>query len=180
MRRAIGALVLFVAIVLSGACSADDRAPDTAGPTPSGATGTAGTTGTTGPTAGSPTRDPGASLAPIPTVKAGGNAAAVCTGARRVSETGTTAYIDQLTAMLQAQGGNDAAGAKAAQTKLEQALDTWSGELRRLAKQADDAQLKAVLTELGGEVDKMEATIDSVDDGRLGNIQDRLDALCPN
>ena len=65
------------------------------------------------------------------------------------------------------------------QAKLNKALDTWSAELRRLAGTAEDAQLKTALGELAAEVERMEATIDSVDDGQLGDIQDRLDALCP-
>ena len=76
-------------------------------------------------------------------------------------------------------GHGDDAGARAAQDKLNKALDTWSAELRRLAGTAEDFQLKTALGEMAAEVERMEATIDSVDDGRLGDIQDRLDALCP-
>ena len=69
--------------------------------------------------------------------------------------------------------------AKAAQDKLNKDLDTWSAELRRLAGTAEDVQLKTALGALAAEVERMEATIDSVDDGRLSDVQDRLDALCP-
>ena len=176
MRRTAAALALLVTLPLAvAACSASE--PDQAGGPPAASAGATPAPGATGPGGSG---DPGAaSKAPLPTAKAGGNGPQVCARAQTASEKGTTAYIDQLSVLLQAQGTGDDAGAKAAQTKLNKDLDTWSAELRRLAGTAQDVQLKTALGELAAEVERMEASIDSVDDGKLGDIQDRLDTLCP-
>jgi len=177
MRRTAAVLALLVMVPLAAAaCSASE--PDQAGGAPAASAGATPAPGATGPGGGS--AGPGAATkAPLPTAKAGGNGPQVCVRAQTASEKGTTAYIDQLSVLLQAQGTGDDAGAKAAQTKLNKDLDTWSAELRRLAGTAEDVQLKTALGELAAEVERMEASIDSVDDGKLGDIQDRLDALCP-
>jgi hypothetical protein len=175
MRRTAAALALLLTLPLAAAaCSAPERGP-AAGPTPSAAA-SPGASPAGSPRAG---EAPAGSKAPLPTAKAGGNGPQVCSRAQSASEKGTTAYIDQLSALLQAQGTGDDAGARAAQDKLNKGLDTWAVELRRLAGTAEDFQLKTALGEMAAEVERMEATIDSVDDGRLGDIQDRLDALCP-
>jgi hypothetical protein len=174
MRRTAAALALLVTLPLAAAaCSAPERS-SAGGPAPSAAATSPGAT----PGPGASAR-PGGSKAPLPTAKAGGNGPQVCSRAQAASEKGTTAYIDQLSAVLQAQGTGDDAGARAAQDKLNKGLDTWAAELRRLAGTAEDFQLKTALAEMAAEVERMDATIDSVDDGRLGDIQDRLDALCP-
>jgi hypothetical protein len=184
MRRAIAVAALMIMLPLAAACSAErrDAGADAARGTGTGSSAgaTPGASGQAAPSNGagaSPGASPGA--APIPTAKAGGNGPQVCAAARTESEKGTTAYIDQLSVLLQAQGMGDKAAVDAARAKLDSGLDSWAGELRRLSGTAQDAQLKAVLGELAAEVDRMEANLDSVDDGRLGNIQDRLDALCP-
>jgi hypothetical protein len=172
MRRTAAALALLVTLPLAvAACSAPERDQAGGGPAASASA---------TPAPGATPADPGAGTkAPLPTAKAGGNGPQVCARAQVASEKGTTAYIDQLSVLLQAQGTGDQAGAKAAQDKLNKDLDTWSAELRRLAGTAEDVQLKTALGELAAEVERMEATIDSVDDGRLSDVQDRLDALCP-
>ncbi len=176
MRRTAAALALLVTLPLAAAaCSAPERGP-AGGPTPSAAATSPGATPAGSPRPG---EAPAGSKAPLPTAKAGGNGPQVCSRAQSASEKGTTVYIDQLSALLQAQGTGDDAGARAAQDKLNKALDTWAAELRRLAGTAEDFQLKTTLGDMAAEVERMEATIDSVDDGRLGDIQDRLDALCP-
>jgi hypothetical protein len=169
MRRALAALVL-LALPIAG-CSVDRDGEPQAGASPSVSASAGGTV--------APSTAAGGDPAPGGTAKAGGNAKQVCADAVKSSSTGTLAYVDQLGKMLQAAGKGDDAGAKQAQQALEKALDTWSADLERLSGTATDARLKSTLGELAGEVDKMGAEIDSVDDAKLGAIQDRLDQLCP-
>jgi hypothetical protein len=80
--------------------------------------------------------------------------------------------------MLQAAGSGDQAGAKAAEGRLQKALDAWSKALRQQSGTATDSQLEATLNDLAGEVDGLGTKIETVDHGRLSAVQDRLDALC--
>jgi len=177
MRRQFVAFVVAVVATGVAGCSAEVEGRGPAGGTPSVTAGSP-STGTTGqPEA---TGAPGSSSGPLPTAKAGGNAATVCGDALTVSEKGTTEFVQHLSAVFEANGKGDTAAAKKAETKLESTLDTWAAGLRRVAAEATDAALRDTLTQLAGEVDTMSADIETIDDARLGAIQDRLDALCPN
>jgi hypothetical protein len=79
---------------------------------------------------------------------------------------------------LQAAGANDSAGAQAAQRKAEAALQTWSTAMREQSAKSTDARLKAVLAEIATEVGAMKASVDSVDEVKLDQLQQRLDQLC--
>jgi hypothetical protein len=164
MRRALAALVL-LALPLAG-CSIGRTGAS--GPTPSPA-GSASARASAGP---------GAGAAPRPTATAGGNAKEVCAAAVKANSTGTLAYVNELSSMLQAAGSGDQAGVKAAEGRLQKALDTWSAALRQQAGTATDGQLKATLTDLAGQVDGLGTKIQTVDEAKLSAVQDRLEALC--
>ncbi|MEV0717004.1 hypothetical protein [Asanoa sp. NPDC050611] len=119
-------------------------------------------------------------MGPEPTAKAGGNANQVCADARKASEAGTTAFVQQLTAVLEAQGKNDKTAEAAAEKKLGTTLDAWAADLRKASSAATDGQLKATLSQLAGQVDTMTSNVETIDDATLGAIQDRLDTLCPS
>ena len=96
------------------------------------------------------------SQAPLPTARRVATARR-SPSAQSASEQGTTASIDQLSALLQAAGRPGTAPAAARpQAKLNKALDTWPAELRRLAGTADDSQLKTALAELAAEAERMD------------------------
>jgi hypothetical protein len=96
----------------------------------------------------------------------------------KANSTGTLAYVNELSAMLQAAGSGDQADVKAAEGRLRKALDTWSTVLRRQSGTATDGQLKATLNDLAGQVDGLGAKIQTVDEAKLSAVQDRLEALC--
>jgi hypothetical protein len=167
MRRALAALVL-LALPLAG-CSVDRDSAG--GPTPSpSASASAGSDGSPGvlPSPGGP----------VPTATAGGNAKQVCAAAVKASSTGTLAYVDELSKLLQAAGTGDQSAAKAAEGRLVSALSTWSKALRQQSGTATDARLKATLEDLATQVDQLGTKIETVDDAKLSAVQDRLDALC--
>jgi len=174
LRRPLVALATLALLATAG-CSADVEGRGDAAP-PAGATIT--------PTPGS-AEDPGTpapdlSLGPEPTGVAGGNATEVCGDALKASEAGTTAFVDALSKVLEANGKGDTAAANDAAKKVDAATDTWAAALRTSSSAATDAQLKTTLAQLADEVDKMTADIETIDDTKLGAIQDRLDALCPD
>ncbi|HTF08892.1 MAG TPA: hypothetical protein VK659_12045 [Asanoa sp.] len=175
--------VVFVSAVLLAVagCSADVEGRGSAAGTP-GATssGTPAPAASVTSPAGPGSAAPELSLGPVPTAKAGGNATQVCADALKASANGTTAFVQQLTAVLEAEQKQDKAGQQAAEAKLESTLDTWAADLRKVSTAATDAQLKTTLAQLAGQVDKMTSNVETIDDATLGAIQDRLDALCPS
>jgi hypothetical protein len=165
MRRLLAAAALAIVLPLAVACSAD-RA-DTASP---GVTSVPGASSTTGPG--------GASGVPSVTGPAGGNAEEVCAAARKASSESATTFITELGKMLEATSANDTKAAQTAQKKAEAALAGWAAALKEQAVRATDAQLKATLTEVGAEVSRIKPDDDTIDDVRLDQLQQRLDALC--
>ncbi|HEV7709081.1 MAG TPA: hypothetical protein VGP16_12865 [Asanoa sp.] len=182
LRGQFAVVVLSAAVLAVAGCSAGvegrGTAAGTPGPTTSGTPAPGPSTASPGAPAG--TVAPDLSLGPVPTAKAGGNATQVCADALKASANGTTAFVQQLTAVLEAEQKKDKAGQQAAEAKLESTLDTWAADLRKVSTTATDPQLKATLAQLAGQVDKMTSDVETIDDATLGAIQDRLDALCPS
>ncbi|GAA1863486.1 hypothetical protein [Asanoa iriomotensis] len=174
-------LVVSVALFLVAGCSADVEGRGDASATPGGSAAPSSSPGAT-PSGAAPlgTAAPKISLGPEPTAKAGGNATQICADVLKASETGTTAFVQQLTAVLEAQGKNDKTAEAAAEKKLGTTLDTWAADLRKASTTATDAQLKTTLSQLAVQVDSMTSNVATIDDATLGAIQDRLDTLCPN
>ena len=175
-------LVVSVALLAVAGCSADveGRGDTSATPGPPASPGVTSSSPAPAGTAPAGSAGPKVTLGPEPTAKAGGNATQVCADARKASETGTTAFVQQLTAVLEAQGKNDKAAEAAAEKKLGATLDAWAADLRKASSAATDAQLKTTLAQLAGQVDTMTSNVETIDDATLGAIQDRLDTLCPN
>lgn len=158
MRRLVGIAV--TVLVLGAGC--------TGGGEP-----TAGASGA--PTAGaSGGGAPGGGSAP----QAGGNAAEVCAAATNASGQSVTTFISELGKMLTAAGNGDTKAAQTAERNAQRALDSWAAAMREQSARATDGRLKAVLAEIGAEVDTLKADIDSVDDAKLDDLQQRLDELC--
>jgi len=175
LRRPLVALAT-LALLATAACSADVEGRGDAAPSAG-----ASTTPTPSSAAEDPaTPAPDLSLGPEPTGVAGGNATKVCGDALKASEAGTTAFVDSLSKVLEANGKGDTAAANEAEKKLDAAIDTWAAALRTSSSAATDAQLKTTLAQLADEVGKLTADIETIDDTKLGAIQDRLDALCPD
>ncbi|GIF72205.1 hypothetical protein [Asanoa siamensis] len=183
LRRQFAVLVVSVALVAVAGCSGDveGRGDGSAAPGAS-ASGSAAPSAAPSGSAAVPggTPAPNITLGPAPTAKAGGNATQVCADARKATESGTTGFVQQLTAVLEAQGKNDKTAEAAAEKKLGATLDTWAADLRKASTAATDGQLKTTLSQLAGQVDTMTSNVETIDDATLGAIQDRLDTLCPN
>jgi hypothetical protein len=126
-----------------------------------------------GGTAPGPTGSAGTDTAP-----AGGNGKEVCAAATKASTSSVQTFVSELGKSLQAAGANDTAGAQAAQRKAEAALQTWGTAMREQSAKATDARLKAVLAEIATEVGTMKASVESVDEVKLDQLQQRLDQLC--
>ncbi|GIF52324.1 hypothetical protein DFJ67_0228 [Asanoa ferruginea] len=181
LRGHFAVVVLSAALLAVAGCSADVEGRGTAAGTPGPTTsGTPAPGPSTSPGAPAGTVAPELSLGPVPTAKAGGNATQACADALKASSNGTTAFVQQLTAVLEAEQKKDQAGQRAAEAKLESTLDTWAADLRKVSTTATDPQLKTTLGQLAGQVDKMTSDVETIDDATLGAIQDRLDALCPS
>ncbi|GAA4713902.1 hypothetical protein Prum_056540 [Phytohabitans rumicis] len=112
------------------------------------------------------------------TAPATGNAQEVCAAAQNAGGQAVTTFITELGAMLTASGKGDTAAAEEAKGKAEAALRSWAAAVKEQSAKATDPRLKQVLAEIGAEVDTMRADIDSVDDAKLDQLQQRLDALC--
>jgi hypothetical protein len=180
LRRQLVVLAVTAALAAAAGCSADVEGrggpTGTPGvPSASGAAPSASAAATPGASAA-----PGLSLGPVPTAPAGGNAPQACGQARKATEKGTTAFVQQLTAVLEAQGKNDKGAEQAAEKRLGAVLDAWAVELRRTSSVATDQQLKSTLSQLAAQIDGMTSNVATIDDAALGAIQDRLDALCPS
>jgi ElaB/YqjD/DUF883 family membrane-anchored ribosome-binding protein len=162
-------LTAVVALVLAGAgCSADrESASPTSSPTQ-------GVSAAPGPTSGAPGSPGGATE----TGPAAGNAKQVCADALAASGKGVTTFLAELGKMLKAAGDGDGKAEYEARQKAEAALATWSNAMKEQAAKATDGRLRTVLTEIGNEVGKMRADIDSVNSAKLDELQQRLDTLC--
>ncbi|BCB79394.1 hypothetical protein GCM10022251_21850 [Phytohabitans flavus] len=170
--------MVVVALVLAGAgCSADRPAAS-----PSASSGTSVAPDTTSGPAGQPgTADPsGAAVPPgtAETAPAGGNAKQVCADAVAAGEKGVATFLAELGNMLAATGKGDGKAEYEARQKAEAALATWSQAMKDQAAKATDGRLRTVLTEIGNEVGKMRADLDTVDSAKLDQLQQRLDTLC--
>lgn len=184
IRPAAAAFALTAALLLSSACSSDDEDPAASAPSatatlPGTATDPAATApAATDPAGGTPAPGPAVSSVPIPAGSgpAGGNAKDVCDAVTRDSSAAVTEYVGQLAKL--AQSGPDTAEGKAAQTAAERALDTWEASLRNQAGSASDARLKAVLTNMAGQVGAMTADLTSIGGGQVEQLQAQLDELC--
>jgi hypothetical protein len=183
IRPAAATFALTAALLLSSACSSDDEpgasAPAATASLPGTTTGPAATdSATTDPAGGTPAPGPAVSSVPIPAGSgpAGGNAKDVCDAVTRDSSAAVTEYVGQLAKL--AQSGPDTAEGKAAQTAAERALDTWEASLRNQAGSASDARLKAVLTNMAGQVGAMTADLTSIGGGQVEQLQAQLDELC--
>ncbi|MEV4538208.1 hypothetical protein AB0J82_30935 [Asanoa sp. NPDC049518] len=180
LRRHLAVLAVSVAFVATAGCSADveGRGDPTLG-TPSAAPSASGVAPSSSPALPGSSAAPELSLGPQPTARAGGNATQVCADVNKASEKGTTAYVQALTAVLEAQGRNDKQGEQAGEKRLGAVMATWAGELRKASSAATDQQLKTTLTQMAGQISTMTSNVATIDDAALGAIQDRLETLCP-
>ncbi|MFC6021901.1 hypothetical protein ACFP2T_37790 [Plantactinospora solaniradicis] len=175
MRRLLVTAAAIAVLFTAAGCSAErDRAgsPNSSGAEPSGRVPSSGAP-SPGGTAPGPTGSPGTDTGP-----AGGNGKEVCEAATKASTTSVQTFVAELGKSLQAAGANDTAGAQAAQRKAEAALRTWGTAMQEQSAKATDARLKAVLAEIATEVGTMKASVDSVDENKLDQLQQRLDQLC--
>lgn len=166
MRRLLAAAAITATLLLGAGCSSGRSG------TPAVGAPSAGTTAVSTPNGGAGT-SPGAVIRP-----AGGNAKEVCAAATKASSEAAKTFVSELATMLKAAGANDAKGAQAAQKGAQRSLDSWAAQLKQQAGKATDPQLKALLDQLSAEVGKMKADVDSVDDVKLEQLQQRLDQLC--
>ncbi|MGI5215608.1 hypothetical protein [Plantactinospora sp. CA-290183] len=172
MRRLLVTAAIAAALFSTVGCSGErDGAAGTASP---GAGPSAGATAS-----GSPS--PGGSAPGAPageTAPAGGNAKEVCAAATRSSSESVRTFVEELGKSLQAAGANDTRGAQEAQRKAEAALSAWGATMREQSSRATDERLKTVLAEIATEVGTMKASVESVDENKLDQLQQRLDQLC--
>jgi hypothetical protein len=183
MRRLLATATIGAVLLLGAGCSGPgDRTDDAAAPaasSPAGAaTGSGATGGPGGGTGPGGAGVPGDTGTSSPEAPAGGNAASVCDAAVKASSTAGTEFVRELGTMLQAGGKGDNAAADAAERGAQKALDRWADAMEQQADRATDARLRTVLDEIGAEVGKMKADIDSVDATRLEQLRQRLDQLC--
>ncbi|MFI6763237.1 hypothetical protein ACIBF5_29305 [Micromonospora sp. NPDC050417] len=200
MRRPLPAAVittaLLTAVLLAGAGCAAER-PRTQGQAPGATTSAdpgASTPGVPGPSAtpatpvpsngaGAPSAGPGAPANPpnpLPSVTgpAGGNAKEVCTAALKTNTDSGTAFVTDLTAMMQATGDGDTAAATAAKTRVERGLANWTSALKEHSSKASDPTLKTVLTELATQIGSMKPELNSINEIRLDELNQRIETLC--
>ncbi|GIG92808.1 hypothetical protein [Plantactinospora endophytica] len=174
MRRLLVTAAIAAALFAAAGCSGERdgaAAPDPSA-RPSGGTpssGAASPGATPGGAAGSPAVD---------TSPAGGNGKEVCEAATKASTSSVQTFVSELGKSLQAAGTGDTAGAQGAQRKAEAALQTWGTAMREQSARATDERLKGVLAEIATEVGTMKATVESVDENKLQQLQQRLDQLC--
>ncbi|HEX6967500.1 MAG TPA: hypothetical protein VF174_01545 [Micromonosporaceae bacterium] len=175
MRRTLSIAAL-TAVLLTSAC-AGERA-DIADVTPGG-TPTSSAAPTPSPIveAGA-TVSPGTDAAPSPTTSAADNSAQVCAAAQQISNESAIAFVSELTQSLTAASQGDTAAAEAARGRADAALGRWAIGLRERAAEATDERLRALLTEIAAEVDRMEPSVESVDAVKLDELQQRLERLC--
>jgi len=121
---------------------------------------------------------PGGAAGAVPTGTATGNAAAVCTEARKISADQVSRFLAELSDALTASGDGDRARADRARRAAADSIRVWAAGLRTQAGRADDPKLAALLRDMAAEVGTMTADIDSIDDAKLDRLQQRLDQLC--
>jgi hypothetical protein len=167
MRRTLAAAAIAIVLPLAAACSAE-RA-DTAAPVRTAVPDATAASGAGPSTAGA---------APAVTAPAGGNAKEVCAAARKATAESVTTFIGELGKMLEATGAKNTKAVQTAQKNAEAALAAWSTAMKEQAARATDAQLKATLDELGAEVAKIKPDVNTLDGGKLDQLQQRLDQLC--
>ncbi|WP_422773687.1 hypothetical protein ACN28C_12780 [Plantactinospora sp. WMMC1484] len=177
MRRLL--VTAAIAAVLSAAAGCSGERDGASGPGPSagpssGASASASGAATPGVSPGAP----GGSPAVVDTRPAGGNGREVCEAATKASTSSVQTFVSELGKSLQAAGTGDTAGADAARSRAEAALQTWGNAMREQSARATDERLKAVLAEIATEVGTMKASIESVDENKLQELQQRLDQLC--
>jgi hypothetical protein len=173
MRWRLLATGLACALLAAAGCTGargDAEAPPSAKPS-------AGSATTEAPASGDPASG-GAASGGTPTGIATGNAADVCTEARKVSADQVSRFLAELGDALTASGDGDQARAGEARRAATAAVRAWSAGLRAQAARADDPRLAGLLRDMAAEVGTMTADIDSIDETRLDQLQQRLDQLC--
>ncbi|MEQ4303574.1 hypothetical protein ABNF97_19695 [Plantactinospora sp. B6F1] len=174
MRRLLVTAAIAAALFAAAGCSGERdgaAAPGPAGVPPAGAPSSGVATPGTSP--GAPAGSPAVDTRP-----AGGNGKEVCAAATEAATSSVQTFVSELGKSLQAAGAGDTDGAQAAQRKAEAALRTWGNAMREQSARATDDRLKKVLAEIGTEVGTMKASVESVDENKLQELQQRLDALC--
>jgi hypothetical protein len=175
MGRLLAAAAIAATLLGGAGCSSNGtRVAGSASPggaSPGAAAGTPGTPATAQP--GGTATSPGAV-----TGAAGGNATDVCVAATKASSQSAQAFIDELGRMLAAAGTSDTKAAETAKGKAEGVLAAWAAAMKEQSSRATDARLKAVLADVGAQVGAMTADINSVDQAKLDQLQQRLDQLC--
>jgi hypothetical protein len=168
MRRLLAAALLAGALLAGAACTSDSppETSATAGPGPAG-----GVPGT----GASPSTSP-APTAGTATVTENGKR--VCAAARKLTTEKVSAFVTQLSKSLQAQVAGDTKAAAQAKAAAEKAIREWAAGLRTQAAEAEDANLKALLSEMSAFAAQMTADVQTVDDAKLADLQQRLEALC--
>ncbi|GAA3773506.1 hypothetical protein GCM10022225_71400 [Plantactinospora mayteni] len=176
MRRLLVTAAIAAALFAAAGCSGERDGA--AAPGPSGGP----SAGVPSSGAGTPGASPGgpAGAPVVDTSPAGGNGKEVCADATKAASSSVQTFVSELGKSLQAAGTGDTAGAQAAQRKAEAALQTWGNAMREQSARATDERLKGVLAEIATEVGAMKATVESVDENKLQQLQQRLDALCPS
>jgi ElaB/YqjD/DUF883 family membrane-anchored ribosome-binding protein len=170
MGRLLAAAAIAATLLGGAGCSSNGtRVAGSA--SPGAAAGTPGTPATAQP--GGTATSPGAV-----TGAAGGNATDVCVAATKASSQSAQAFIDELGRMLAAAGTSDTKAAETAKGKAEGVLAAWAAAMKEQSSRATDARLKAVLADVGAQVGAMTADINSVDQAKLDQLQQRLDQLC--
>ncbi|ASW56282.1 hypothetical protein [Plantactinospora sp. KBS50] len=177
MRRLPATAAAAVALLIATAgCSggADPVAAPTgaAGSSAAGSPG-AGTSGTPGTPGGTPT--PGGAEV---TATAGGNAGDVCAAAVETSSEAAVTFVNELSSQLQASSTGDTKTAETAKRNAQAALDRWADGIRKQAQRATDPQLRAALTDVSAEIATIEPDVQSLDQSKLDQLQQRVDALC--
>jgi hypothetical protein len=171
------AVVIATILLLTAACSSE-RADVPAGVTTPVATASADVSSDAASGA-----SPGASAsAPAgargPDAPAGGNAKEVCAAVMQTSSESATAFVRELVKSLEAASKGDTTGAEAARKRADTVLDNWAAALREQATKATDERLKAALNEVAAEVSRMNGSVESVDENRLDELQQRVERLC--
>ena len=172
MRRRLLATVLASALVAGAGCSGSR---DNADARPSPFAGSPG--GSASPAPGDPTPGSAASGA-TPSGLATGNAADVCLEARKLSADQVSRFLAELGDALTASGDGDQAKAAEARRAAAATIRTWSAGLRAQAARADDPRLAGLRRDLATQVGTLTADIDSIDEAKLDQLQQRLDQLC--
>ncbi|MFB9235885.1 hypothetical protein ACFFWC_10050 [Plantactinospora siamensis] len=181
MRRlpAVAAVAVALFATAVAGCSGGSQptaAPGgTAGPASTGAA----SAGPTGPAGGAGTPAPGTPQVTV-TATAGGNAGQVCDAAVTAGSEAAVTFVNELSKQLQASSAGDAKTAETARQNAQAALNRWSAALKQQSDRATDAQLKAALAAVGIEVSRIKPDVQTLDQTKLNELQQRVDGLCGN